>query len=250
MADNAFAIAQREAVLAAYAHGMGLEPSVFGRGELTLGERPTDSPWEYEAFVVSAPGGTALCVGPGQEATARAHWPKRHYEATHVPFLHSFVDAAAREGRVLTVSGPNISYALRSAPPPPDIANDLRFVRWTRDEMNAQMAGRRFENGVGEPGFAGREVRNRWAIAIVDASGEPLAVGGVFDTFGLDEIGVDVLRVRRGEQLGAAVVAAATREILQQGRTPLYGCAAANIRSQRTAMSTGYVPVFCDASVP
>jgi hypothetical protein len=39
------------------------------------------------------------------------------------------------------------------------------------------------------------------------------------------------------------------REILSRAETPFYGCAATNIRSQRTALASGFMPVYSDGAV-
>jgi GNAT superfamily N-acetyltransferase len=115
--------------------------------------------------------------------------------------------------------------------------------------MNAEQQNHRFENGVGAAGKDGREFRNRFALALYDAAGEIAAVAGAFDTYGMLEIGVDVLRGKRGQGLGRLVVSAMAREIMQRGETPFYGCGATNIRSHLTAESCGFRAVLSDATV-
>ncbi|MEP7215308.1 MAG: hypothetical protein ABI782_03595 [Anaerolineaceae bacterium] len=53
------------------------------------------------------------------------------------------------------------------------------------------MVRSRWENGLGETGRDGRELRNKYGVVIADRNGEPVAIAGVFDTFGMSEIGVD-----------------------------------------------------------
>ena len=115
--------------------------------------------------------------------------------------------------------------------------------------MNAEQQNNRFENGVGAVGRDGRDVRNRLALALYDAAGEPAAVAGAFDTFGLLEIGVDVQRRHRGLGLGRLVVSRLARELMRRGETPFYGCGATNIRSHLTAESSGFRAVLSDAIV-
>jgi predicted GNAT family acetyltransferase len=57
-----------------------------------------------------------------------------------------------------------------------------------------------------------------------------------------------VVRSHRGQGLGALVVAQRP-EIVDRGETPVYFCDATNIRSQRTALTTGFLPVCSNASV-
>ena len=62
-------------------------------------------------------------------------------------------------------------------------------------------------------------------------------------------IGVIVWLGHRVDRRWGAVVAAAVRSILERSQTPLYGCAADNIRSQRTALSVGFLPILTEAGV-
>jgi hypothetical protein len=247
--DDAFLRNQTSAILTAYAHGLGVAPEAFESGEITFVERAADAPWAYTALAITVPGGSVVGVAPGLLDLAEQNRPKKHYLATRPEFLRHFSDHANKIGAPSFMTGESICWALRNVPAPPKLPAGLSFQLKDVDWMNAEQPNLRFENGVGEPGVAGRSFRNKWAIAIASDDGEPIAVGGVFDTFGLDEVGVDVLRSHRGQHLGASVVAAVTREILERGGVPFYGCAASNVRSQRNAMSVGYVPVFTDASV-
>ena len=115
--------------------------------------------------------------------------------------------------------------------------------------MNAEQQNKVFTNGVGVPGEDGREFRNRFALALYNAEGAVAAVAGAFDTHGMLEIGVDVVRAHRGEGLGRLVVSALAREIMRREQVPFYGCAPANIRSHRTAESCGLRIVCADAFV-
>jgi len=63
------------------------------------------------------------------------------------------------------------------------------------------------------------------------------------------EIGVDVVKTRQGQGLAPVVVAAAAQAILEADGAPFYACEATNIRSQRTALSCGFIPVASDAFV-
>jgi GNAT superfamily N-acetyltransferase len=125
----------------------------------------------------------------------------------------------------------------------------FEFREHDAEWMNAEMANHRFENGVGAAGKDGRELRNRFALGLYDASGELAAIAGAFDTYGTFEIGVDVLRQHRGLGLGRLVVSAMAREIMRRGEVPFYGCGATNIRSHRTAEGCGFRAVLSDATV-
>ncbi|MFN0096742.1 MAG: hypothetical protein ACKVVT_18445 [Dehalococcoidia bacterium] len=246
---SAFEHDQAEAVTAAYAQGLGLEPSVFRHGQLTIASRPAHAPWPYWAMAVSLPGGTVLSLDASLVEVARRAAPRRPFRAAQAEFLRTLAAAVERTGPRVVIDGPNISWSLSRVPEapalPPDLALVVRDAAW----MNAEQASGRFPNGVGEPGRNAREFRNRYAAVVVDAAGEPVAVGGLFSTFGLAEVGVDVVPERQGEGLGVGVVVAAVRLALERGETPLYGCAVTNIRSQRTAAAAGFVPLFTDATI-
>ena len=115
--------------------------------------------------------------------------------------------------------------------------------------MRATLSAGLFENGVGPVDSVRRASRNQFAMALFDAEGRPLAVAGAYLKYGAFEIGVDVIREYRGRGLGRLVVAALTSEIMERDGVPLYLCAATNIRSQRTALSSGFLPVMSDAFV-
>ncbi|MEP7215705.1 MAG: GNAT family protein, partial [Anaerolineaceae bacterium] len=71
-----------------------------------------------------------------------------------------------------------------------------------------------------------------------------MAVAGAYDDGeALLEIGVDVVRGHRGKGLGLAVVSILSRVIHEQGLSATYFCAASNVRSHRTALACGFVPV-------
>lgn len=246
---NALLAAQSRAVLSAYARGMGLDAEVFENGELTIAERPGHAPWPYLAMAISCPGGTALSVAPELLDFANANHPEVPYQAAQIAYLHRLGREAESRGLRVNLDGPNICWALGTAAEVPALPADLHFTLRDADWMNSFLESGEFPNGIGETGVNARDVRNRYAVAVEDANGTPVAVAGAFDSFGLMEVGIDVSADRQGEGLGIAAVAALVREILARGETPLYGCAATNIRSQRTARSAGFVPVFSDATI-
>jgi GNAT superfamily N-acetyltransferase len=100
-----------------------------------------------------------------------------------------------------------------------------------------------------DPGRDGREFRNRFALVLHDAGGEPVAVAGAFDTYGMLEIGIDVVRKHRGHGFGRLAVSTLAREIMRRGEVPFYGCRPTNIRSHVTAESSGFRAVLADATV-
>ena len=241
-----FEVRQSAAVFAAYARGMSVSPDVFRGGGLTIAPRPADSPWPFVAFVVTAPGGTLACFAPEALAWARANQPASPAAAAEPAFL---IEVLAASGARAAISAPELSWSLAHAPgpgdPPAGVQLESRDPAWMLAEMDAG----RFPNGVGTAGANARETRNRYAVVLLDSRDEPVAVAGVHDTFGLSEIGVDVVPGRQSEGLGTAVVNAAVREILARGDIPFYSCSATNIRSQRTARACGFVPAFYNAAL-
>lgn len=78
----------------------------------------------------------------------------------------------------------------------------------------------------------------------------PAAVTGAYDDGeGLLEIGVDVARAYRGRGLGEAVVRHMAAAIHAEGMVPTYYCAPTNVRSHRTALTCGFVPIASGAGV-
>ncbi len=247
--DRAFARDQAASVLGAYAASMGVDLSAFATGGLTVVDRPAGSPWPYLMLAVTTPGGTVVAVDPVFRPTAALGMPKKHYRLTRAEYMARLRALAAGIRPAAAIDGPDLAWALASPPAEPAFPAGLRVEIRDQSWMNSEQANGRFENGVGNLGRARRDERNRYALVVIDSEGDPVAVAGMFDSLGLAEIGVDVVASRQGEGLGSAVVAAAVREILRRGDIPFYACAADNIRSQRTALSVGFVQLFSEASI-
>ncbi|HEX6032156.1 MAG TPA: GNAT family N-acetyltransferase [Tepidiformaceae bacterium] len=235
----------------AVASFLGCEAAAFEGERLTIVDRAEPAVWPYVALAATFGVGTVLSVDPELRAFADTLQPERHYDAVRPAVLTRIAEEARRLGRQASVAAPGIGWALASIPDAPDAPRGLELMPVDADWMAREMEERRFENGIGLPGEGGRSFRNRYGLALFDPAGEPVAVAGVFFTYAdpVREIGVDVVREHRGQGLGRVVVAAAIREILERGEVPFYSCAATNIRSQRTALSAGFLPAFSDASV-
>ena len=101
-------------------------------------------------------------------------------------------------------------------------------------------SGGPFENGAGPAdGGGGRAVPEQVRHRREGRPGLGGGAGGVFDTYGMEEIGIDVVAGRQGEGLGRAAVAAAVRAILDRGAGAVLWLRSGNIRSQRTALEHG-----------
>jgi RimJ/RimL family protein N-acetyltransferase len=143
---------------------------------------------------------------------------------------------------------PMMGWALAHDPPEPEVPGGYNLERVDQDWMNEWQAKGLFDNALGLPVQAHRRFRNKFAFVAFDASGEPAAVAGAYDSAGPLEIGVDVAPAHQGRGLAPLVVTATTRDILAEGATPYYACAVTNIRSQRTALASGFLPA-CSVAV-
>jgi hypothetical protein len=247
MTSNLFAKysqATREAV----AKALNVPTSAFDREELTFVDRQEATPW-FTVNAVTFGTGTVLSIDPEYRAFAEGHPPTKHYRAMSAQFLQSIAEEGARRGHKLNVYAPSLCFTIGSEPPDEPLPAGFEFREHDATWMNGEQANRRFENGVGEAGMDGREFRNRFALVLYDAAGEPAAVAGAFDTYGMLEIGIDVVRAHRGLGLGRLTVSTIAREIMQRGQVPFYGCAPTNIRSHLTAESSGFRAVLADALV-
>jgi hypothetical protein len=236
------------AVRVAYASGLRCDVSAFAGEELTIVERPADSPW-FTAMAVTSGTGTILSIAPAYRDFAEANRPKKHYQAMSASFLGAIAAEGQARGEKLSFYPPSLCFTVAEEPPTLEPPPGFDFREHDAAWMNAEQQNNRFENGVGATGKDGREFRNRFALALYDGGGEMAAVAGAFETFGMLEIGVDVLRQHRGLGLGRLVVSTLAREIMHRGKTPFYGCGATNIRSHRTAESCGFRVVLADAFV-
>ncbi|HMO54687.1 MAG TPA: GNAT family N-acetyltransferase [Tepidiformaceae bacterium] len=239
----------QRAVQQAYAAGLGVEPALFHGNALTVVERPAQN-WGYDLFGSTFARGTVLGVAPDLVEFVRGLRADEHRWGTSGEFLEKARDESRRLGRNVNAYGPSIGWALSSVPAEPRLPPGIVVESVERDWLNEELKVGRFPNGAGPAdGSAGRPFRNLYGVLLRDAAGEPVALAGGFDTYGLHEIGVDVAENWQGRGLGAAVVSLAVRGILERGATPFYGCSPTNIRSQRTALVVGFSPVCSDGSI-
>ena len=86
------------------------------------------------------------------------------------------------------------------------------------------------------------------ALAAVDG-GQPVAVAGASaDGETLWQVGIDVLPAYRSRGLGKALVECLCAHIVEQGKLPFYGAAAANLHSQNIAVRGGFFPAWVEVS--
>lgn len=140
-----------------------------------------------------------------------------------------------------------MGWALGREPVVPAAPAGYRVERVEKVWMDGWQPKNLFRNALGDAAEAHRGFRNQYAFAAFDAGGAPAAIAGVYDTAGLSEIGVDVRPEHQRRGLAPLVVSAAANAILDAGGVPYYGCAVMNIRSQRTALASGFIPACWDA---
>lgn len=232
----------------AYARGMNCPVEAFDSEQLTVVERPENTPW-VTVNAATFGTGTVLSIDPAYREFVEAHKPEKHYRAMSAAFLATVTAEGTRRGDKLGFSTASLCFTVADEPPDVPLPAGFELREHDKEWMNAEMANHRFENGAGALNEGGREFRNRFALALYAESGEPVAVAGAFDTHGMLEIGVDVVRGQRGRRLATLVVSALAREIMRRDGVPFYGCGATNIRSQRTAESCGFRIVCADAIV-
>jgi GNAT superfamily N-acetyltransferase len=233
--------ATREAV----ATSLEVPVASFGDEQLTIVDRPAAATWSVAAVTFGT--GTVLSIDPAYRVFAEVNQPAKHYGAMSGAFLQSIAAEGLRRGVTLNWYPVELCFTIATEPPDLAVPAGFEIREVDRAWMNAEQPNKRFGNGVGEPGLDGRDSRNTFAIVLYDSGGNPAAVAGAFNTRGMSEIGVDVLRQYRGLGVGRLVVSAMAREIIRRGDVPFYTCAPTNIRSHRTAESCGFRPVCAEA---
>ncbi len=229
----------------AYARGLNCPLDAFDSEQLTIVDLDK-SVTRATAMGVTFGTGTVLCIDPAYRVFAEANRPSKHYRALLMAFLQPLVAEGARRGHTLNAYSPSLCFTIAHEPPEMPLPAGFELVERDAAWMNAEQArsaqrgNHRFENAVGPSGADGRDFRNRFALSLHEPSGEIVAVSGAFDTHGMLEVGVDVVRARRGSGFGRLVVSAIAREIMKRGAVPFYRCPPTNIRSHRTAESCGF----------
>jgi GNAT superfamily N-acetyltransferase len=233
------------------ARELGCEPAAFETNALTVARKPPQTRSRYVALIMTFGTGTVVSVEDQYVDFVRAIAPVPHYRAFQGAHLMAPLAAhAAERGRELEWRISGLGFLPAAEPPRIETPAGLEIKEVDREWRERFLPGGEFDNALGEPGdkYAGNYWR--FGLAAFTADGETAALAGAYDDGdGLLEIGVDVARQFRGQSLGRLVVAAMSRRILEMGMTPTYYCAPTNIRSQRTALSCGFVPVSSGAKV-
>ena len=248
--DRPLLTQQTESIRAYFARALATDVSAYDRDELTILNRPDPPAWPYVALISRFGTGTIVSVHPEYRAFVDLLPAEPHRAATRPAYVTAIASEASRRGLPATAGSVAVLFALAAPPDEPAIPDGLTLRSVDRDWMAAEQRTGRFDNALGEPDETHRTERAHYARALIDTTtDEPVAVAGVFDTLGLHEIGVDVVPAHQGRGLAPIVVAAAARAILQDQRTPLYACSATNTRSQRTALTSGFLPIGADVSI-
>jgi hypothetical protein len=242
---DTFHAAQIAALKAAFARITGADVAAFQSHDLTITTRPEPSYWPFSALIVGFGTGTVACFDEKYVEWAREQPPQPYDRAGYM--VIPLAREAEKRGETIHAMPPMMGWALAREPIVPALPAGLRMERMDASWMNDFQQTIQFTNALGEASQAHRRFRNKYAFVVFDEANDPVAAAGAFDTSGLSEIGVDVKREHQGLGLAPAVVSAAARAILDDGGIPYYACAVTNIRSQRTALASGFVPACSDA---
>ena len=229
---------------------LGCQPAAFDGHDLTIVPRPPEARGSFVAVLTSFGTGTVASIQPAYLDFARALSVEKHFRAMYGVFLDPLVEEGRRRGEKLASRTPNLCFTLSELREPKPIPEGLTLAfpdpAWRR---HCKATGV-FHNALGSPEDAWPESTAGITVALIDPNGEPAAVVGTWDEApGIIEIGVDVARTWRGHGFAEVVVNAAATKILELGRVPVYMCAPTNIRSHRTALACGFLPVASFARV-
>ena len=174
----------------------------------------------------------------------------KDYMALHISVLLRFVEEGRCRDERLEPKSRNIGFALSAARPPPEIADEYSVAWYRPDGLEQTWKDGVFHNGLGETDEPELFARVDRAVGISSPSRELVALAAIWhEAPRVEEIGVDVARHARGQGLGRAAVEEAVENIIAADNAPFYSCGASNIRSQRTALSSGFLPACSFAAV-
>ena len=86
-------------------------------------------------------------------------------------------------------------------------------------------------------------------VAAYDKGKEIALAGCSEDGEEMWQIGIDVLKVYRKMGIASALTSRLAAEVLKRGKVPFYGCAWANVKSQRNAVKCGFRPAWAFMTV-
>ncbi|MPZ98080.1 MAG: GNAT family N-acetyltransferase [Dehalococcoidia bacterium] len=210
-------------------------PLAPDRGEASMHHRSWPPVSDPQVLVVSMSDGGVVGVSPRW-----LPWAEQHWRGQTRP-LESLVlaPAAARARRAgLVPRGPRPNFVLDED-------------AWRRIDAPAGIDVR-VEDGRGRLRYSQRSWPNAWVenadvLVTVSARSAGRLVGvatAIRMNPSLAEIGVDVASGFRGRGVGAAVVSAVARALLDAGVVPHYATRPENLNSMRTAGRAGFYPAF------
>ncbi len=86
-------------------------------------------------------------------------------------------------------------------------------------------------------------------VAAYDREKEIALAGCSSDGEEMWQIGIDVMKDYRHQGIAAALTSRLAIEILKRGKVPFYGCAWANVKSQRNAVKCGFRPAWASMTI-
>ena len=131
--------------------------------------------------------------------------------------------------------------------PTPELMNvqtDLK-IRWLEQADIAPFYGREeFSNALCSRFLPDRPD----VLAVVALDGEKIMgmAGCSADTPEMWQIGIDILPAYRGRGLARILVSLLRDEVFRRGALPYYGTSLSNLRSWKTALSSGFVPAWVE----
>ncbi len=223
---------------------LNCDPGDFDRHELVITTLPASAPARNQLKALTFGLGTVISVAPQWLDWLRERAPERHYR---VLFSNVILDPLVQEAKSRDIEigyrSPNLIFTATEEPRPVALPEGL-VARTVDREWRAQYyAGGEFENGLGEPGDAYADEVWKFGTALFDGENVAAVAGGYDDGANHLEIGVDVARAYRGKGYGEAVVRAQAAEIASRGFMPTYYCSPTNVRSHRTALTCGFLPI-------
>lgn len=118
----------------------------------------------------------------------------------------------------------------------------LRFFNACSPGANAETWLSGYFNSMVSRGYSFGLFKNDMLVSVSDAPEVPYLGDQVV------EIGINTLEAHRGKGYARTVVAAMLEKLLWAGKTPIWVCEAANLGSERLALSVGYekyADIFC-----
>lgn len=228
----------------ARAKELNCEPGDFDRHELVITTFPEGTPARSLLKAWTFGLGTVVSVTPEWVEWVRERAPERHYRVLFPNvILDPLVQAAKERGIDVGYRSPNLIFTANIEPTRPVTPEGLTARVVDREWRATYCASGEFENGLGDVGDAYAEEAWRFGTALFDGETVAAVAGGYEDGPEHIEIGVDVARAYRGRGLGEAVVRAQAAEIASRGMHPTYYCSPTNVRSHRTALTCGFLPI-------